>query len=301
MKRQFQILLLATSIVSVTGSMHAQVSIVNWGGNYVSGMVDLDRQGTAGSNFGNVGGTVTNDSRRLTTFSDSTTFNPSASYTGTSSAFYGGIQVIRYDNSSSPATGQQRIENNSSTDRIQFRTDLSSGTGSGEAQGLVVWKKSDFLSLNSTTSTLSSLSITLDTTTNLSEARWVVQNGSTYYISQTTFTASATLSNPSSTNWAVYDPASEIKFTGSSFSAVSLSDVSSVGVYFAGNSLTWTSATVGGLNFAISQFSASAVSSPVPEPASYAFFGGLAVLGLAGARRFRSRRVKSANFPAPSA
>jgi trimeric autotransporter adhesin len=41
--------------------------------------------------------------------------------------------------------------------------------------------------------------------------------------------------------------------------------------------------------------------SAVPEPATYAFFGGLAALGLAGAKRLRSRRLKSTSEPTVSA
>jgi len=271
----------------------SQTSIVNWGGNYVSANTDLARTGTPTSNFGNIGGTATNDSRRLTTFDISTSMNPSLSYSGTSSTFYGGWQAIRYDSSSSPATGFQRVTNNSTTDAITFRADLSSGTGTGEAQGLVLWKKSDFLNLSSNTVTFgssSSFAITLGSNTaNLTEARWVVKDGSNYYISQTSFTGTTTTNNLSSLLWASYDPTTAIKSSASSFSSITLTDVQAVGVYFAGNSLTWTSATVGGLRVDIEAFSATATA--VPESSTYAAIAGVFALSGVAWHRRKSRHA----------
>jgi hypothetical protein len=279
---------------ALTGT--AQITIVNWGGDYVGTNTVLGRTGTASSEFGNVGGSEALDSRRQIPFSSSTPLNPTSSYAGESSTFYGFWSVIHYDSGRSPEVGFQRITNDGGTDTITFRAELPSEAGAseaspryGEAHGMLVWRKADFLSLGTATVALdanSGFSVALASPlAEHTKARWVVGQGSSYYVSELTFASSHTLTNPASTRWAPYDPNTGLAFSNGTYSSMAFDDVQDVGLYFASAELRWTSPTVGGLRVDVATLSVSAI----PEPADYVLIvSAAALLVAAGRKRIRT-------------
>jgi hypothetical protein len=213
---------------------------------------------------------------------------PASGYTG--SAFYGGAQATGSMN------GGFQIQNNNATngggnDVLVFGKANSVVAGDSVA-GVFLWKKSDFVTGADVSDvvTVTSFSYTSrvnGTTSAFSEARFVVQQGSTYLISAsvglTTTSASYSLTDLSSVSWHTYNPTAGITSIGAQVPSPSFGAVTAAGIY-----LTTTSTGTNGLYLALSQFSTSGTITPVPEPASFASMAGLISLGWAGwARRKR--------------
>lgn len=277
-----RLLLILATAAAIAAVGRAQVVIVNWGGAYVSAQSALARVPAAGSNFGNVGGTATLDSRRLLAFSEEVPLNPITGYTGVSSEFFGGATWIRHDGGVSPAAGFTRVSNNGATDAITFRLDgPSSGFPvAGEGYGLVLWQDHSFLNTGGNPvafGSQSSVSITL-TTANIGEVRWVVRNGEAYYVSESSFTASTMQSDPTAIRWAAYDPATSLSFVGTDFSLVTMQNLTGVGLYFGNNGITWNSSIDGAPRIDIEAFTVTATLTAIPEPSTNSLIAGALVL-----------------------
>ncbi|WPJ97022.1 hypothetical protein SH580_04785 [Coraliomargarita algicola] len=119
--------------------------------------------------------------------------------------------------------------------RVQIRH-----TGAATAEGAFIWNQADFLN-GYDTGTLSmsagdsmSLDITTVTTAGASsEIRFVVNNGGTYYVSNTSTTntsGSFTISDLSTETWATMSTDDTYSF--GSFSSVAMTDIQGVGYYF---------------------------------------------------------------------
>ncbi len=102
------------------------------------------------------------------------------------------------------------------------------------AKGVWLWKKQDFLSgSGQTIKFVSGDSISLNLSWSQAssrETRMVVNQGGTYYVSQYSSAGTGTMSvDPTATQWAVLNTSN---YTWGAFSALSLSDIRAVGLYF---------------------------------------------------------------------
>jgi hypothetical protein len=215
----------------VLGAVAAQaVEIVAFGTNATYVAADQDLQVTVGADYAN------HD------FDDTTTpLSPASGYTGPT--FYGGLH---YTNTT--GTMRYKVSNYASGDQIYAGTYLSAG----EVTYTVVFVKDDFLNGadgGNVSWDATGGSIDLHTSNQWNSEgvtnRWVVKNGSQYYISQATFSPTGTgknlsfsLSDPGGANWAVYDPSSSLTFdpSGASWSTRTFNDITAVGYYVWGES-----------------------------------------------------------------
>jgi hypothetical protein len=113
--------------------------------------------------------------------------------------------------------------------------------------------------------------------------RFVIQDGTNYYVSQTNRTTTGTfsLSNPNAALWAAYDPATNMNFnSGATFAAHTFSNVLAVGVLYDNDNYTGTGAST---LMRMTNFEVTAI--PEPSGIALALFGAGA---LALARRRRS-------------
>lgn len=212
-------------------------TLVSWGGDYVSSSVVLPARNQGTTSTGDFDGNAdAPDSRRLVAFSETTPLNPniSSSYNGSSARFYGGLDVYEFNSTGFPDHDDWNIEQRVGGDRINLRIQRSSGSAGGQTFGLYVWLKADFLNgFDAQPVSLSSLSVAV--ADNNYTLRYVVKNAGQYYISQQTQTGGdSTEALSLTTQWAPYDPQSEVRFDAgsASFAAVSLNNVEAVGVYF---------------------------------------------------------------------
>lgn len=243
------------------GKSHGAL-VVDWGGNYVSADQALQAGGFSGG--------------------EPLILSPGASYSGTSSTFYGAIAIT------GSRTRQTLIQNQSTADRIQLKF-TDGGTGTGAA--LVLWKQEDFLGgldtgnvgFNST----DTISIDLATYAQFQPGRLVIQQGSSYYVSQSVFssTAATITVNPTSLQWFNYDPtgwnatnSSTLSTIGSAATPVSggvLSGVTEIGFLFSSNDSSSNAVRIS--NFEVNM-------SAIPEPTSAALLAG-GLVALCGRRR----------------
>jgi hypothetical protein len=141
----------------------------------------------------------------------------------------------------------------------------------GDRMGaLMLWKKVDFL--NGGNAAAVSMDATSSFTVNTDtfgsgfvnkEVRFVVQEGGSYYISDSVSSAidsdvDSTLSNPESASWFAYDPATDMLAQGAS-ATLAFIDITAVGVY-----VEFGSTAAGNQTLAINNFQVDAI----PEPAT---------------------------------
>lgn len=241
-------------------------------------------------------------------------FNTSAALTKAAPAytgptFYGGYEIWRYDSTTGANTTTQ-IRNyisgnngaaNTQNDPIQIDVNLPAGTpGTVEYSFVGLFRKADFLDDAKASNATVSFGATggqlrmyyAGTGTAGSSAsnkvRFVIQNGDTIYISSNEFTPAggsfSPLPNPGATTWAVYDPTTDLEFSGGTFATRTFNDVTAVGFYWHGEA----TGTAPGVNIRATMFEADATV-VVPEPVSGSLIGaGLATGALLARRRRRS-------------
>ena len=284
------VLLLALCPLSVQADL-----IVNWGGDYVSGDEDLEGQdSTLETGLDLDGDAQFDDSRRGRLLSFLQAMNPQSGYSGVSDVFYGGASKGRLNNNDPGNWNRFRVTDSGSADLMEIRV----GGGASRAfHYLQFWEQADFLTLqtgNLGFTTASNLLVRFDSTLQgITEARWVVREGSTFYLSEATIdtsTANSTrtltfASDASDGNWAVYSPSTstlDLDATAS-FSSQNFSNITAVGFYlekdaFSGTEGRWT----------ISDFEADLAL--VPEPSAFVL---LAVAAVAGVLARTTRGVRS--------
>ncbi|TVP82448.1 MAG: PEP-CTERM sorting domain-containing protein [Puniceicoccaceae bacterium] len=162
----------------------------------------------------------------------------------------------------------------------------TAGDYSTTIQGMLVWKKENFLNgfdaqpvqLNSG----DSLSITwTQIAATTVDVRFVVQQGGSYYVSNSGFSSLVANNDlttfsvdPAQTTWALIDTSD---YSIGSFSSVVLADVEAVGIYF--NASRANQQTIISFNdFKVVD---------IPEPSTFGILVGLAILGLVVTRRRR--------------
>lgn len=176
--------------------------------------------------------TTTTGTSKVWNFSDSTELFAGTAASGTK--IYGGM---------SAAVTVGTIVSDPSISLVNGRLVVQATGGSGYVgtlKGALVWDKGDFLAASTVPFAFddaSSLSVTLFRNDGL--VRWVLRDGGTYYISDTTVVGqvSATLSGTDSVQWAAWDPTANggadfAHIPTNGFAAHSFADVTAVGLYF---------------------------------------------------------------------
>lgn len=309
-------LLAPLALLGATG-LHATVTAVNWGGNYVSATQNLQGDTTihAGSDaYGDpytqtgvdiINGTgdaydndaLLDDSVRGRFYSSVTAFNPGSpgyNTAATSAIFYGGATTFSKNDTHVDGFTELDVLNQGSNDSIHFHTD--SGTDDHTMHALLFWKKENFLNganlqSNLSFDTLSNFSLTTGQVSNGNAGsqdmmlRWAVQSGGTWHLSSSAniLTPNNTFTdNVFATTWAIYDPtANNMNFhqDAASFTIASsaLNDITALGFYLDHDRAT------GQPHMHVEHFS----SSVVPEPGRAM----LLCFGL-GSLLLRRRRIK---------
>lgn len=219
----------------------------------------------------------------------------SANYSG--GDIYGGVTATGV----SGVSNLVRVLNNNAVngggnDVLLFGKASSSVLGD-RVTGVFLWKQSDFLAGSgvSDSVTLSSLSYTGRVnpgTATGAEARWIIQQGSSYMISSNvTLTASVAAhptSDLSSLSWFSYDPLTSMTSIGSAIVSPTFDAVTAAGVYLT----AVNGAATGGINIALSAFSAEGTVSAIPEPSTAASLLGFGALAWAARRRGQHRSAR---------
>jgi hypothetical protein len=219
----------------------ANVTAVNWGGDYVSG----NQTFTA-----------------LTGFSTTT---PIHNNLGASGIVYGGARTLNSTYRYGQFPDNTGITDWGDVDEMSF---CWPGNASSSAWGEVFWQKADFLNGASSApfvqfDSQSSLSVSISGTPAVT--RFVVQDAGVYYVSNLSFATSTTLNDPNNlTTWAPYIiTSSSLPFDQTSpvFAQHTFSDIQAIGYYFDSQNNTNQI-----YHYAVTGFSAQVV----PEPTSLA-------------------------------
>lgn len=274
------------AFLALAPATHGQ-SIVNWGGNYVSTTQDLQGKNSD-----------LNATQAGRGFSTTVPMNPAigGNYSGTSAQFYGGA-VMSQTAHAPVGWNVFAVENQGALDQIHLRVQDNDPLN---MHYTMYWDKADFLApFNSQTIALdtnSRLDLTIhNNNSHMDDAvgRWLVRDGSTFYLSEQTLSFPAAGSQTQSLtfasdafdgNWAVYTPSGlDIDFNGVTFTAQNFTNITAVGFYvehdlFTHNNLDWS---ISGFSF-----------SQVPEPGAFGLTA-IALSACLGLRRFRNRTNRS--------
>ncbi|MBX3421123.1 MAG: PEP-CTERM sorting domain-containing protein [Pirellulaceae bacterium] len=199
----------------------ADLIAVEWGGNYVSSAqnyADHNPLNTSGGNqYGDPdgpfpdggGGSIAGRAYR------STPFSPPSGYSGTSDTFWGGGSVTSPTLPSNDGFNDLEVLNQGPNDSLHFHVDT--GTHVHTFHQLIYWDKANFLNglyaypnlkLGTGQFVIRTSQVAGHHTDQ--DLRWVVRNGSQFYVSQATvqLTNNATITVPYSslTNWGLYNP-----------------------------------------------------------------------------------------------
>lgn len=284
---------LATAMLLLSTGVQASVLAVNYGGDYVNTSTTLN-----GSNVVTQSGDNRWDIRGDSSLT--TALSPTSGYTGPT--FYGALGIASSavgGGIGSPSIFTSQILDNGSNDEIYVKLQAAVKVGLlAGAHQFVLFKKADFMNgLNAST-------VSLDNTTSFSlsanagpdgntarfgEGRFLVMNGSTLYVSQSTWTLTSSMPVsliPTSTSWAVYSPtATDLNFNqaGATFTSMSFSDVTGLGFYAERDVM----GDSGNYNLSVPTFSVTAV----PEPSTHALLGLSFLLVLGFLRRRSASRL----------
>ncbi|MEM1325670.1 MAG: PKD domain-containing protein [Bacteroidota bacterium] len=221
------------TVTTPGGGNSGTAQIVDWGGDFVtSSQLIRDQNPSMGSidadNDGNV-----DDFKIEYPFSTTLPLSPT-NYTEV--PMYGGFVGISLDDSNNSGSFSDRkfVNSGNGQDGLTLRYQESSPAN---LHGVVYFDKADFLNGGATTAVsfdaTSSFSFTTSRFERLGNVRWLVREGTTFYVSEVTTSDDGSLSFASNTddgNWAVYDPATDMDFDGTTFSSQNFSDVTAVGL-----------------------------------------------------------------------
>lgn len=262
--------LLAAGAISATA---ADVVVADWSGDYVS----------ANQNFGRAQTSLATDyalgvgATKQIVWSESALLKPTASYAapvGKMANFYGGM----FSSASGTGLGFQtftaNVANSSAADRLNYRSQLNASTGLTGRDGAfgIAFLKADFLNGAAanpvTLGAGSSLSMNITGISSPMVARFMVKNGSQWYVSNTSYTTTGTKTLNSASavtleneTWATFDPATSLAFNNVTFSTVAFTDITAVGCY-AQYALAMTT-DIAAKDFSVSSFTANLVNTPV--------------------------------------
>lgn len=243
-------------------------------------------------------------------FNTTTPLSPAANYTGP--VYYGGAQwsndqnvnrnftrnQLRHDTPGGANLGNSILTFSVSTTATTFTA------GTGAAAAAIVFPQSSFINGgNSGAVALNSLAAVVlgqSTTPANTQVRWLVQTAAGYYVSnassQWAFTSPTTFTTTSlalssgdlaTTLWAPYNPVASLNFdqAAAAFSAIDLSSLTGVGLYFEVDTFSLPQAGSGQImSFGMRELSA--VGTIVPETGTYAaIFGALGLAAVVAVRR----------------
>ena len=294
-------------IAGLTGWNVQGETIINWDGgtdgqNYIQGTgarsVSM-RAPTSGMDINYAGDPGITDRQSILAFS-TTPLSPSDSKYPNgvdtslySTTFYGAIESILVDKPGGSAFNGASVRDADGLGaHLNFNTSTGMTAPGGILTSVVLFKKDDFLGgLGSDPLTLTSMSINIAVNSNM-RGRWLVQNGSDYYLSSDIFSATASLADFTTTTWSLYDLAGAtwggptLNYQPTVFDTVNFNNLQGVGFYLE----TWDGTDqilTGAGTMRITDFMVTAV---IPEPATVTLFGGgmLILLMLGRNRRQRS-------------
>ncbi len=166
------------------------------------------------------------DSAAVWDFSETTSLLSSTA--GTNATVYGGLSTTW-----APAETYTPLLRHSGVDGCLIRVNPSAETNT-TLQGMLVWKKADFLNGGSSnlvsfeSSDSISISMNLRTSTDR-EMRFVLKQGGTWYVSSANYTADSLFTlAPASDSWAEFDTAT---YAYGAFGATTFTNVEAVGFY----------------------------------------------------------------------
>lgn len=269
MKNRITILTVASCIWATTTSA---VTVVHWGGSNLA--ANYSQNLTTGKNVDTLDlGTPSNPTVGSSYYSDSTDANP---------VFYA-ASLWTYDGTPAAGNFVWRVD---PTATGQITTSINTGVASdpltSSIQSIYIWQKENFLN-GGDANPVALNDITLNTGVNggAGSLRFVVQNGSNWYVSDSTTTQDLSLSS-FTTSWYDYDPVEDFTdFTGAIAGVTTndFTDVTAVGL--------WMDKTATGQYIVRTFQSIDVDATVVPEPSTYAMLVGFAALTLVYTRRRR--------------
>ena len=209
--------------------VNTATSIVDWDGDYVSSSQNL-RSGnyttTSGVDVDNDG---SNDDTRIAFEYSATNALSSGAYSG--APIYGGIQASKV-NTTTASFQDRAIKNGTTADALSVRSQ-----NEGNFHAVIFFAKADFINGGNSNSVSfdqnSSLYIKFNREENLGELRWLVRDGSNFYVSQSLIGSGylSFSSDNSDGNWATFNPQNSLNFnaSGASFVDRNFSNITAVG------------------------------------------------------------------------
>jgi PKD repeat protein len=229
---------LAAALLSGSSLAFGQnTTVVNFGGDYTSASNVFLRGTSPAAVTSDVDGDGTaDDSSVAYAFSTTTPLSPTANYTGP--LFYGGARGAVL-NQTGLQFGERQIVNNATTDALGIRYQPNTGL-SGQFHAAIYFDKAQFLNgaSNATAvrfTTGSSLALNTPRFENLGTVRWLVRNGTQFYVSAATVASNGSLTIASATDdgqWAPYDPATALNFdaAAATFTTQDFQNITAVGL-----------------------------------------------------------------------
>ena len=268
------VFLLAAAFVAEGGT------VINFDGTSGLGGTTVANQGfgsfnsVGGTNFGGDSGT---SDRRGTRLGLATPLlASSAEYTGPS--IHGGYESILFDTGSGNIVSSTGLIETSADDvRIRTNFTSTSATPGAAASGFIYFAPSGS---GITFDASSKLSVTMGAAQNFT-ARWVINDGGTFYVSSSTFAlasgATTEVTDPNSLTWASYAPTTTLlnfNQSAATFSSRTFTEVLGAGIYYENDLVTTADASP---QMEMVKFSMDAV----PEPGSLSLLAaaGLILLG----------------------
>lgn len=252
---------------------------------------------TASDTTGDYGSGSAIDRRNVVPFDTTTPMFTSAQTTVQSGKFYGGKNNTFFNNTTTFIGAENRLTENGSgvPDSYYFGSSSTPGSGISQYAALVsLWKQEDFLNGGAA----NQVNITSDTAFSVMigaqlafTGRWLVQIGSTYYVSQESFTTNTTFvpeaitsSNATTTLWAPIDltaNSGDLTAAPGTYTSLTLNNINGVGLYASFP----TAVNNGGGRWRVQGFSVDAA--VIPEPSSLALLGGAFAFAIVLRRRRR--------------
>lgn len=301
MKKDISITLLIATLAACGHSSSAQTLAIDFGGDYSSGSINATKpieQSTGDYNFD---GNATDRAGSIpfgTEFSSPNSLNWTTPAGKSGSVIRYGISFANIDSAVDGAININRLVNNDAIDRIQATSGVN--TAAMRMASAWYWEKSSFLNGFDTAGPLSfesaagSLSAVIfnggtPTSGNLRASRFLVRNGSDWYLSVDLMAQTGEQAfdiNGADADWIAFDPTANLLFLdddnlGATVSGATLNNITAVGIYAQHTLIDGTSINEARQGFASLQVST------IPELGSFALLLGVIGLGVAVAGRNR--------------